>query len=70
MAYPLSPTDLFCAARDGCSKGGEAVQNGGPDLKFGHLVVDVTGHDVLARELEASHLGVGMQTRKQDSLTA
>ena len=46
---------LSCALRDGCSEGGEAVQDCGPDLKRGDLPVEVTGHDALARELEAAH---------------
>jgi hypothetical protein len=58
MAYPWSPTDLFCAVGVGCPKDGGAFQNGGPHLKFGQLVVEIAAHDALAHEREAPHPSV------------
>src|SRR3990167_7323930 len=55
---PFPWTDLSCALRNGCSECGEAVEDGGPDLKFGDLAVEIAGHDTLAQKLEAAHLGL------------
>ena len=57
--YRFPWTDLSCARRDRCSKGGEAVQDRGPDLKLGDLSVEAARHAALAQELEAAHLGFG-----------
>ena len=55
---PFPLTDLSRAQREGRSKGGEAVQDGRPDLKLGHLSVEVARHDALSQEFEAAHLGL------------
>jgi hypothetical protein len=39
--HPFPRTDLSCALRERRSEGGKAVQDGGPDLKLGHLPVEV-----------------------------
>jgi hypothetical protein len=56
FAFPWA--GLSCAQREGCSQGGEVVQDGRPDLKLGDLAVEVAGRDALAQELRAPHLGL------------
>src|SRR3990167_7428589 len=54
---PFPWTDLSCALRNGGSECGEAVEDGGPDLKFGDLAGEIAGHYTLHQKFEAAHLG-------------
>lgn len=49
-------THIPCTLRERRSEGGEAVQDGGPDLKLGVLVVEVARRDALTKPLETAHL--------------
>jgi hypothetical protein len=42
----------------GCAEAGKAVEEGGADVEIGGLTLEGAGHEALAQELEASHLGL------------
>lgn len=45
--------------RDGDAERGEAVKDGDAALEFGGLTFEVSGHELLAEQLHAVHLGLG-----------
>lgn len=44
---------------DGCAEGGEAVQDGEPDVELGDLPVEVPRREALTEQLDAMHLRLG-----------
>lgn len=48
--------DLWHSDRNGRAKARKAIQQSSTHLQFGHLTIEVTCLDALAKELEAAHL--------------
>lgn len=59
LRFPLPQTTLGCTDGHQCPEPGDTIQQGGTNLVFSNLTIEVPGHDSLAKELEASHLGFG-----------
>ncbi len=57
MQSPFPWADLWHAHRCGRTQTGETIQDRSPYLELSNLPVEVSCHDALAQQLEATHLG-------------